>query len=189
MARNAFEVVTAKRNSVDAEIARVLNLEGRRVQKRIVEKHLGGSKTTNTRLRGRSGQLESSVVVQNATTKAGVTETVVRIQKEYAGVHFGKKGETTVIRPKSSRALTIPTKFAQDAQGEVLGEPDGPRFKNTFIANGFIFGQVGSGGPFVPLFKLASQVRVPVRIDIQENILRPFLKPLEAKLARVLRNF
>lgn len=188
MARDAAQVFTAKLARIDEEIRRVLDIEAGRLHKRIVGKHLGGSRTTSTRLRGRSGRLEKSVVIRQSTTIDGISSSEVRIEAPYASVHFGKKGETTVIRPKSARALAIPTKFAQDSRGVKLGETDSPKFKNTFVANGKIFGQVGSGA-FVPLFVLKDQVRVPVRIDIQDKLLRPILKPLEARLARVLRNF
>lgn len=188
MAKDAIVSFQNKINQLDAQIRRVLDATSKRTADRIKSKFLGGSRTTNTRLRGRTGELERSVVIVQSTTKGGVTSSQVRIEAPYAKVHFGKKGQSTVIRPKSARALTIPTKFAEDGNGVRLGDPDSPRFKNTFIANGKIFGQVGSG-EFVPLFTLASQVRVPVRIDIQNNIVRPIIKPLEAGLARMLRIF
>lgn len=188
MAKDALTTISQKITRIDAEIRRVLAVESVKLQKRIQSKHLGGSRTTNTRLRGRSGRLQKSVVVIQPRTRGNTSTSEVRIQSPYASVHFGRKGETTVIRPKSARALAIPTKFAQDANGVALGPTDSSKFKNTFVANGKIFGQVGSG-EFVPLFVLKNQVRVPVRIDIQDNLLRPILKPLEARLARVLRNF
>lgn len=188
MAKDAVQSFTAKILEIDSQVRRQLVLEAIKLRDRIQSKHLGGSRTTRTRLKGRSGTLERSVVVKTATTQDGLSSTEVRIEAPYAGTHFGKKGEVTVIRPKSARALTIPTKFAQDSNGVRLGNSDSPRFKNTFIANGKIFGQVG-GGPFVPLFILKSQVKVPVRIDIQDNLIRPITKRLETRLARVLRDF
>lgn len=195
--RIAEQVISRKLKRINQEISRILRAGSRDIQKRILSKHLGGSKTTATRLRSHTGRLERSVVVKDTIVNNDTIVSQVLIEAPYASVHFGKKGEITTVKPKSAKALAIPTRYNEDAKGVRLGEPikgtgsvrHSSAFKNTFIVNGSIVGQIGSGGPFVPLFTLKNQVKIPVRIDIQNHLIRPILKPLEEKLAKSLRDF
>lgn len=189
MARNAVTVLNRKLNRINAQIARVLNVTAFQLQRRIKNKHLGGSRTSNIRLADRSGLLKSSIIVETASIRSGDISTTVRIAQPYAKVHFGIKGRQTIIRPRSSRALTIPTKFAKDAHGETLGPAESINFSHTYIANGIIFGKTSEGGKTVPLFILKDEVRVPVRIDIQNNLIKPLIPQLEGRLAKIMSKF
>lgn len=189
LAKDATTVLLRKIARIDRQVGRVLELGAITLQKRIKSKFLGGSQTGQTRLKGRTGALEESVIIERATQRGRGVVSSVRIASKYANVHFGRKGDVTIIRPKSKKALTIPTPHAQDSRGATLGPADSGRFRDTFIKNGIIFGRASSTGGIKPLFILASQVRVPVRIDIQDNILRPTTKKLETSLAKIMREF
>ncbi len=190
LAKDAVKAFIQKIMLIDKQVARVLDVAAIRLSKRITSKFMGGSTTGQTRLRSRTGKLEKSVLVVKARNKAGGVTSSVRITSKYASVHFGRKGDVTIIRPKSKRALTIPTRFAQDGSGATLKSAENIKASRSgFIKNGVIFGSLTSSGQPKPLFILKSQVKVPVRIDIQDNILRPTTKKLESSLARVLRDF
>lgn len=61
------------------------------------------------------------------------------------------------IRPRNRQYLTIPLAAAKTAAGVARGSARD--YPNTFIAKGIIF-QRQAGGPPLPLFKLAKQVKI-----------------------------
>lgn len=188
MAKDARQTIQNKIRIVDNEVRSILNRGAVGLAKRIQNKHLSGSQTGSNRLAERTGRLKDSVRVIQSNT-SGTPRSYVVIGSPYASVHFGIKGEETIIRPKSKKALTIPTEFAKDGRGATIGSAQSGKFKNTFIIHGNIIGQRPGDSRFLPLFTLKNQVRIPVRVDIQDDLLRPTQVYLERQLAIMLREF
>ena len=163
----------------------------------VQNKMQGG--TTATKLRKRTAKLAASTKPRPVKKVKGNYEAGVKFGTRYAGVHIGKKGHKTVIRPVNKQYLAIPLKAAQTRAGVARGRPrDAGVFGKTFIAkskagNLIIFGksvyQKGARagqthGKIVPLFVLKKQVTVPVRIVTKDLI--NWIKPkIERDLMRI----
>lgn len=148
------------------------------------ERYLQGG-TTFTRLRKRTGKLQTSTRPLRAKRiteggKAGITFGTV-----YAKVHIGKRGDVTTIRPKNKKYLAIPLPAAMTQRGVLRASPrDESVFGKTFVArskagNLIIFGQMKyqkgqrAGelkGKIIPLFILKKSVNVMTRVDSDELI-------------------
>jgi hypothetical protein len=153
-----------------------------------VNKLTGG--TSPTRLRARTGRLKSSTRAKKARIMANKIVGGIQFGTAYASLHIGKKGQKTVIRPKTGKFLAIPLTAAKTAAGAASGKPlDKSVFGETFIkrskkGNLIIFGkrvaQKGKSigqtkGKIVPLFVLKTQVTIPVRIDAKALV--KWIKP------------
>ena len=167
------------------------------LQSHIRKDHLIGG-TTDSKLRKRTGKLSSSIQVKKSIlTKDGITGGI-EIGTNYGKLHFGKKGDSTVISAKAGKYLTIPTENALTPAGRLKGSAKDPIWGSTFISKGIIFGYKGGKSKFagkvreiVPLFILKKSVKIPVRVDALE--LLQWLKPkiendFEKELLNVNKN-
>lgn len=149
-------------------------------KQRVIAKHLNAKKKKATKsVRKQSGKLQKSILTTKATQ--GPNSTAVAsftISSRYAGVHIGKRGSSTRITGRRGN-LAIPTKFARSSSGVPLGTgPKDPRFNIKFVAktrtgSKVLFGTRGGGGKTLPLFTLVKSVVVPVRVDINQDIVLP----------------
>jgi hypothetical protein len=143
--------------------------------------------TTEDRLAVRTGRLRASVLPIKAEIKGNTIEGGVSIGTVYARVHVGPAGQTTVIKPKMAKYLTIPllaAKAGRGGQGPGKGTARGGPWGETFVAksragNLIIFGRLKvTKGPrvgqlrqnIVPLFLLKKQVTIKARIHPEELI-------------------
>lgn len=150
--------------------------------------------TTATTLSTRSGMLKKTVRVIPATQQDEDTfRGGISVGTKYAAVHFGKRGESTVIEGKG-KMLTIPLPQAMNAQGVAKGSAlDTAVFGDTFVrknknGNVIIYGKTlytkgkkagQAKGGIVPLFLLRKSVTVPVRIANED--LQAYLTPIVSK--------
>ena len=166
------------------------------LKRKVISQHLSGP-TGPTSVRRQSGTLKKSIQTTKATLKRGRfgggsrAVAIFRFNTEYAGVHIGKRGKRTKIRPKRGQFLAIPTKFARAASGKPLGGPRDPRWGRTFVAHDIIWGtRAGTKRPR-PLFVLRDSVIVPQRVDIKQDIVKPgqkiYRQKIEAGLRRIFQ--
>lgn len=147
---------------------------------RVITKHLSAKrKKAKTAVRKQSGKLQNSILTTKATKGPNTTAVAsFTITSQYAKVHIGKRGAVTRISARGPN-LAIPTKFARLPSGEPLGAgPRDPRFDMKFTAitakgSKVMFGTVGGKKKIRPLFTLRKSVVVPVRVDINQDIVRP----------------
>ena len=137
--------------------------------------------TTSTRLRKRSGRLAASTKPIKARSVKGGLAAGIRVGTTYAGVHIGRPGKTTTIRPKRGKYLAIPLDAAKTKKAGVArgGPGDEHLWGDTFVkrsraGNLIIFGtqkyQRGARagqrkGNLTPLFVLKKSVKIQTRID------------------------
>ena len=81
MARDAEVVLINKLNNIGAQLSRVLTVEATRLQKRIQNKFLSGSKTTSRSVAERTGRLKKSVVVVSSRVTGSTITSEVRIRE------------------------------------------------------------------------------------------------------------
>ena len=167
------------------------------LKRKVISEHLKGPTATKS-VRRQSGNLIKSIHISKARLKRGFfgfgasrAVATFRFTSEYAGIHIGKRGKRTKIRPKRSQFLAIPTKFARSASGKPLGSPRDPRWGRTFVAHDIIWGtRAGTKRPR-PLFVLRDSVIVPQRIDIKKDIVKPgqaiYKRKISEGLKRILK--
>jgi hypothetical protein len=167
------------------------------LKRKVISEHLSGPTGVNS-VRRQSGKLKKSIQTSKARLERGrfglgATRAVAifRFNSEYAGVHIGKRGRRTKIRPKRAQFLAIPTKFARSSTGRPLGSPRDPRWGRTFVAHDIIWGtRAGTKNPR-PLFVLRDSVIVPQRVDIKKDIVKPgqaiYKRKIEEGLQRILK--
>ena len=171
--------------------------------KRVVQqRHLSGP-TGDHSVRRQSGALKKSISFTRArleTSSAGGSSAVATfsISAPHAKIHIGKRGNRTVITPRRTRFLAIPTRFARKKNGVPIAGPSDPRWGSTFVidskstpGNKIIMGRTGKTARSIrPLFTLARRVVVPQRIDIKRDIVQPaqqiFSSKLRQGLAKIL---
>jgi hypothetical protein len=161
----------------------------------VQRKNLSGP-TGSTSVRKQSGKLRKNISFTKAVPKKTLfgkdsAQAQFKFETKYAKVHIGKKGKKTTIRPKRSRFLAIPTRFARRSSGVPLGGPRDPRWGNTKVINKIIFGQTGkTARTFKPLFVLREKVVVPVRVDVKTQIVKVgeaiYKREIKARLGRAL---
>lgn len=157
--------------------------------------------TTKKTVSARSGRLRQNIkakrarVIGRASIQAGVTAGTA-----YAGVHIGRRGKRTTIRPKNAQYLTIPLDAAKTKAGVARGSARSGVFGETFVVkskagNLIIMGkrkrQRGKSagqtfGNVVPLFVLKKKVVIRARVDprkrtkkVQRVIGRDIIKELQ----------
>ena len=168
----------------------------RELKRIVITQHLKGP-TGGSSVRRQSGELIKSIVVGKARLEGGRffggkrAVAIFRFTSKYAGIHIGKRGKSTTIRPKRAKFLAIPTKFARAKNGRPLGPPRDPRWGKTFVRNNTIFGtRAGTKSPR-PLFALRKSVVVPQRVSIKTDIVKPgqaiYNQKIAAGLARIFR--
>ncbi len=141
--------------------------------------------TSATKLKARTGRLRASTRGVKAKKNKDTIKAGVQFGTAYAGVHIGKQGETTTIRPKNKKFLTIPLPAAQTKSGVSRGSAtDKTAYGETFIqkskaGNLIIFGKrkglrgksAGkTAGSLVPLFVLVKSVRIRKRVSTKRII-------------------
>lgn len=162
----------------------------------VITKHLSGP-TGSSSVRRQSGKLKKSITTTKAVLQRGrfgggtKAVAIFRFNSEYAGIHIGKRGRRTKIRPVRAQFLAIPTKFARSSSGRPLGPPRDPRWGRTFVAHDIIWGtRAGTKKPR-PLFVLRDSVIVPQRIDVKKDIVKPgraiYRRKIEEGLQRILQ--
>lgn len=168
----------------------------RQLKRIVITQHLKGPKSATT-IRRQSGDLIKSIVISKAKLEGGRffggkrAVAIFRFTSPYAGIHIGKRGKSTTIRPKRAKFLAIPTKFARARNGRPLGPPRDPRWGKTFVKNNTIFGtRAGTKSPR-PLFELKKSVVVPQRVSIKADIVQPgqliYRQKIAQGLARIFR--
>lgn len=165
--------------SVIRATKKVLTLHSVILVSELRQDYLSGP-TTPRSVSARSGKLRQNIKVKRAvlvsqtTIQAGVTAGTA-----YAGVHIGKRGKRTTIRPKNAQYLTIPLDAAKTKAGVARGSARSGVFGKTFVmkskkGNLLIMGQrvrqsgKSAGetfGKVVPLFVLKKKVVVKARVD------------------------
>lgn len=189
MARDAVRVFESKLQGLSLQLKNALGIAALKLRKRIQDKNLSGrGRSKIGRISERSGNLKNSVIVVDPPDAGDEIQKDIRITARYASVHIGQLGQETRITARG-KALTIPTRFAKDSRGVPLGPADSGRFRDTVVRNGKIFGQVSGQSGEVPLFTLKNSVVVPVRVDIQQHILRPALPQIKRDLAQAVKDF
>ena len=165
------------------------------LKRKVIAEHLKGP-TGLTSVRRQSGNLIKSIQLgkahlERSRFRGNRAVAIFRFNSEYAGIHIGKRGTRTKIRPKRAQFLAIPTKFARSRTGRPLGPPRDPRWGRTFVAHDIIWGtRAGTKNPR-PLFVLRDSVIVPRRVDVKKDIVKPgqeiYKRKIEEGLARILR--
>ena len=167
-------------------------------KQRVIERHLSAKRKKAARaVRKQSGNLQRSITTTKATRGANTTAVATfTISSKYAKVHIGKRGARTRITARGNN-LAIPTKFARAASGEPLGiGPRDPRYNIKFTAitrkgSKVMFGTRGGSDKILPLFTLRKSVVVPVRVDINQDIVRPaqalYKRLVKAGIGKALR--
>jgi hypothetical protein len=166
------------------------------LKRKVINEHLKGPTGAKT-IRRQSGELIKSIQLGKARLERGRflggsrAVAIFRFNSKYAGIHIGKRGTRTKIRPKRAQFLAIPTKFARARNGRPLGPPRDPRWGRTFVAHDIIWGtRAGTKSPR-PLFVLRDSVIVPRRVDVKKDIVKPgqaiYKRKIEEGLARILR--
>ena len=177
-----------------AETVKIFNTNSTLLATHLKQNYLKGG-TTSSRLKVRSTRLSASVKPLKAKKIKGGLIAGIRVGTVYAGVHIGKKGHVTTIRPKRGKFLAIPLDAAKtDKAGVARGGPrDEHLWGETFVrrskaGNLIIFGKQKYGrgkkagqtrGKLVPLFVLKKSVKVKTRVDAKE-----LLKWLVPKIIR-----
>lgn len=166
------------------------------LKRKVITEHLSGPTGSST-VRRQSGKLKKSIQISKATLQRGRfggssrAVAIFRFNSEYAGIHIGKRGSRTKIRPKRAKFLAIPTKFARSSTGRPLGSPRDPRWGRTFVAHDIIWGTPKGRKNPRPLFVLRDSVIVPQRIDIKKDIVKPgqeiYKQKIREGLARILK--
>jgi hypothetical protein len=149
-------------------------------KQRVIQKNLSATRRkAKTAVRKQSGKLQRSVITTKAVRGPNFTAVAsFTISSKYAKVHIGKRGAVTRIRARGNN-LAIPTRFARQPSGEPLGiGPRDPRFNMKFTAitrkgSKVMFGTKSGGSQVLPLFTLVKSVVVPIRVDINKDIVRP----------------
>lgn len=143
----------------------------------IKNNHIGGSATTDTSVRRRTGDLSRRMAIIKPEITASELIFGAQNPLPYARVHIAPRGTITVIKPRNARKLAIPLPAVQTRAGVTRGKPRD--FQNTFIrkskaGNLIIFENIGRG-QIRPLFVLKDEVRVPARVhtDIILEKFRP----------------
>lgn len=140
--------------------------------------------TTKRSVSARSGKLRANLKAKRAHVVAGSIVAGVNAGTAYAGVHIGKRGRKTTIRPKNARYLTIPLEAAKTKAGVARGSARSGMFGDTFImksksGNLLIMGkrryQKGAKagqthGNLAPLFVLKKRVVVRARVDTTKRV-------------------
>lgn len=186
--------LATQRKQLDSLLVKSMNDTLPKLKKLIQTRHLSGPTSANS-VSKRSGKLRGSIVITKASP--GVSEGVksaegtLTIKAPYAGVHIGKKPGKTVIKAKAGKKLAIPTSFAQRKSGSKIAGPRSARWGSTFIRNNTIYGRTGSTARSIkPLFTLRDRVVIPVRIDIESDIVQEgqkiFLEDTRVRLGKVL---
>lgn len=182
--------------SLQQVLVKSMNVALPQLKKHLLKNHLNGPLGPSS-VRQRSGKLRKSVQITKAT--AGVSDTgssaavaTLKINAPYAKIHIGNKPHKTTIRAKPGKKMAIPTKFAvRGKRGRPIAGPNDPRWGKTFIRNNTIYGRTGKTARSIkPLFNLRDSVVVPVRVDIQQDIVqvgqRFFLQEVQQRLKKAL---
>ncbi len=104
-----------------SRMVRIINEAARTTRDYMVQRFMGGARTSPNRLARNTGNMEKKTIVRRASQTATATKASIVIGVKYASVHFGEGGKTsTTIRPVNAQALAVPLKT-------VLG-PDTVRF-------------------------------------------------------------
>jgi hypothetical protein len=165
---------------------RLIDLNAVKLQRYIKTEKMTG-RTTESRLAVRSGRLRASVLPIQAEIKGETIEGGISIGTIYGRVHIGPAGQTTTMKPKTGKYLTIPLPAARagkGGQGPGKGSAKGGPWGETFVAksragNLIIFGKLKiTKGPragelrqnIVPLFLLKKQVTIKARIHPEDLI-------------------
>lgn len=202
---DAYDKIRWLKAYVQKQVHRLINTTSLQLQKHIRQDLFGPypSGTTETTLSSRSGNLKKHVNAIPAFEEGDMVYGGINVGTRYAPVHFGKKGDKTVITGKPW--LTIPLPAAMRANGTGRGDAtDSAVFGKTFIrkskaGNLIIFGKLAytkgkraekrilgirvreaeTHGDLVPLFVLKESVTIPVRIALED--LREYIKPILGK--------
>jgi hypothetical protein len=194
--RQEAKRLRARLKQIDRLKVTALNATLVLLKRKVISEHLKGP-TGATSVRRQSGSLVKSIKTSKARLERGrfgggsQAVAIFRFNSEYAGVHIGKRGRRTKIRPKRAQFLAIPTKFARSSSGRPLGSPRDPRWGRTFVAHDIIWGtRAGTKRP-KPLFVLRDSVIVPQRIDTKKDIVKPgqaiYKRKIEEGLKRILK--
>lgn len=194
--RQQAQRIRSQIKKIDKLKVSALNVTLKLLKQIVIKQHLSGP-TGSKSVRRQSGKLKKSIVTTKAKLVRGrffggsKAVAIFRFNSEYAGIHIGKRGRRTKIRPKTAQFLAIPTKFARASNGRPLGPPRDPRWGRTFVAHDIIWGtRAGTKHPR-PLFVLRDSVIVPQRVDVKKDIVKPgqaiYKKKIEEGLARIFR--
>jgi hypothetical protein len=194
--RQEVKILKSRLKRIDKLKLTALNATLVLLKRKVLKEHLSGP-TGATTVRRQSGKLKKSITTSKAVLKRGRfggasrAVAIFRFNSEYAGIHIGKRGKRTKIRPKRGQFLAIPTKFARAANGRPLGGPRDSRWGRTFVAHDIIWGtRSGTKSPR-PLFVLRESVIVPQRIDIKKDIVKPgqaiYRRKIEEGLRKILK--
>jgi len=194
--RQEAKLMRSRLKRIDTLKVAALNQTLVLLKRKVISQHLSGP-TGSKSVRRQSGNLKKSITTSKAKLVRGRfggssrAVAIFRFNSEYAGVHIGKRGKRTKIRPKRSQFLAIPTKFARASNGRPLGSPRDPRWGRTFVAHDIIWGtRAGTKKPR-PLFVLRDSVIVPQRVDIKKDIVKPdqaiYRRKIEEGLRRIFK--
>lgn len=173
-----YDLTQLKRVAASAHAAVVARMDEASIYIRsyLLNKRFTGG-TSATALGVRSGHLRSQTHLIPTKAAGGKIAGGVDITTFYASVHIGPKGQTTVIRPKNGKFLTIPTEHAKTAAGAARQSSarnvPGLFFLPSRKGGGVLVKRVGRG-KLVPYFILKKSVTVRARIapaDVQRDTL------------------
>ena len=178
---NLIEKIQRMTVDLQGKAVQIVNKHTAQVWRNLIDKMRGG--TSSDTLGRRTGNLVQSTRPLDIQVDGGRITGGVVVGEKYAVVHIGPRGSVYTIRPTNKQFLTVPLDAAKTSAGVARGHMEGPPWTflgmPTFIKKGVIFGVQGKG-QIVPLFVLKSQVEVPRRIDMQEDILEPIRPNLVA---------
>lgn len=169
--------------SVRRATKKVMSLHVVLLVSRIRVQDLSGPTSRKT-VSARTGRLRREIKAKRATVVGNSITAGVTAGTAYAGVHIGKRGKRTTIRPKNVKYLTIPLDAAKTKAGVARGGARSGVFGETFVmkskaGNLLIMGkrvrQRGKSagqtfGDVTPLFVLKKKVVVTARVDTRERV-------------------
>lgn len=165
-------------------LLRAVNATARDTRDFIKQRFMGGTSTSGNRLARNTGKMEQKTVAGRAAQSTIDTKALVSINVPYASVHFGEGGKTkTTIFPRHAKALAIPLNAVKGTNHRPLLQAGSRLIKNKFTHGGLLYGRM-PGKLTAPLFRMAGSVTVPVRINVERDII-PFAQDLLSKRIKV----
>ncbi len=156
-----------------SRMVRIINEAARTTRDYMVQRFMGGARTSPNRLARNTGNMEKKTIVRRASQTATATKASIVIGVKYASVHFGEGGKTsTTIRPVNAQALAVPLKTVLGPDHRPVYPAKSKSITNKFSFGGILYGRL-PGQKTQPLFALRSSVTVPVRVNVERDI-QPF---------------
>lgn len=166
---------------VGPRMIRIVNEAARGVRDYMVQRYMGGARTSANRLARNTGDMERKTVARRAQQSTTGTNATIAINTPYASVHFGEKGKVqTVIRPRIAKALAVPLAAVKGANQRPLLRAKSSAITHKFTFGGILYGRL-PGKKTQGLFSMRDSVTVPVRVHVERDI-QPFATALVQSL-------